>query len=61
MKIKKIYSLLIAIAVCLIFKIMSVNLSDDNLKDFFNALAVSIPGSILVFNILKNKQRNEGK
>ncbi|HEL2593024.1 TPA: hypothetical protein ACGO5X_002060 [Streptococcus suis] len=61
MKIKKIYPLLIAIAVCLIFKIMSVNLSDDNLKDFFNALAVSIPGSILVFNILKNKQRNEGK
>ncbi|NQO43856.1 hypothetical protein HO966_05445 [Streptococcus suis] len=57
---KKFYAVLIAIALCLVFKI-SANLSDDSLKDFFNVLAVSIPGSIITFTALTNKEQNKEK
>ncbi|MEG3269071.1 hypothetical protein [Streptococcus suis] len=58
MKNKKFYAVLIAIALCLVFKI-SANLSGDSLKDFFNVLAVSIPGSIITFTALTNKEQNK--
>ncbi|MEG3334638.1 hypothetical protein RFK57_02000 [Streptococcus suis] len=58
MKNKKFYAVLIAIALCLVFKI-SANVSGDSLKDFFNVLAVSIPGSIITFTALANKEQNK--
>ncbi|HEM2808407.1 TPA: hypothetical protein U0616_000146 [Streptococcus suis] len=60
MKNKKFYAVLIAIALCLVFKI-SANLSGDSLKDFFNVLALSNPGLIIAFAILTNKEKKQGK
>lgn len=58
MKSKKIYAVLIAIATCLLFKLFA-NLSEDNMKDFFNILAVSIPGSVIAFVALTNNVQNK--
>ncbi|HEM6392797.1 TPA: hypothetical protein U2D41_000189 [Streptococcus suis] len=60
MKNKKYYAVLIALALCLVFKI-SANVSDDSLKDFFNVLAVSISGSIITFTALANREQNKEK
>ncbi|HFI0635209.1 TPA: hypothetical protein ACGO2G_001699 [Streptococcus suis] len=60
MKNKKFYVVLIALALCLVFKI-SANVSGDSLKDFFNVLAVSIPGSIITFTALANREQNKEK
>ncbi|HEP1812145.1 TPA: hypothetical protein VB844_000745 [Streptococcus suis] len=60
MKNKKFYAVLIAIALCLVFKI-SANLSGDSLKDFFNVLAVSNPGLIIAFAIFTNREQNKEK
>ncbi|HEM3589333.1 hypothetical protein ACTGVM_05330 [Streptococcus suis] len=49
---------MIAIATCLAFKLLA-NLSEDNMKDFFNILAVSIPGSVIAFLALTNKAQNK--
>ena len=59
-KIKNVYSVMIAVILCLVFKLFA-NLSEDNIKDFFNILAVSIPGSIVTLTILKNKEVKERK
>ncbi|MCQ8263421.1 hypothetical protein [Streptococcus suis] len=59
-KTKNIYSVIIAIALCLVFKLFA-NLSEDNIKDFFNILAVSIPGSMITLTILKNKEKKDKK
>ncbi|CYU55135.1 hypothetical protein [Streptococcus suis] len=59
-KIKNVYSVMIAIILCLVFKLFA-NLSEDNIKDFFNILAVSIPGSMITLTILKNKEKKDKK
>ncbi|HFI0040531.1 TPA: hypothetical protein ACGOTH_000987 [Streptococcus suis] len=60
MKNKKFYAVLIPIVLWLVFKICA-NLSDDNLKDYFNVLVLSNPGLIIAFAILTNKEQKKEK
>ncbi|MBY4966196.1 hypothetical protein ACS60V_06820 [Streptococcus suis] len=60
MKNKKFYAVLIPIVLWIVFKICA-NLSDENINDYFNILAVSNPGLIIAFAILTNKEKNKEK
>ncbi|HEL9630415.1 TPA: hypothetical protein U2B98_000452 [Streptococcus suis] len=60
MKNKKFYAVLIPVVLWIVFKICA-NLSDENIKDYFNILAVSNPGLIIAFAIFTNREQNKEK
>ncbi|CYU71760.1 Uncharacterised protein [Streptococcus suis] len=60
MKNKKFYAVLIPIVLWIVFKICA-NLSDENINDYFNILAVSNPGLIIAFAIFTNREQNKEK
>ncbi|NQK44762.1 hypothetical protein HO505_02295 [Streptococcus suis] len=60
MKNKKFYAVLIPIVLWIVFKICA-NLSDENINDYFNILAVSNPSLIIAFAIFTNREQNKEK